>query len=305
MNVSPAADTLDSPDEPIASINGEPVFLGELNLILADRLGTEKLKNATIEIRQAAAAILIRRHLALRSLRSHAGDALESMIKKEIDQFKTELERRGSSLAKFAEERFADEQSLLSDLSWQAAWRQYLKSRMTHQNLRKYFQQQHVRYDGSRWHVSQIFFPLPDRDSTSIKATSDRMTTLADQLRTAGSVDESFAAAAREHSEAGSAANDGKIGWVQNEGDLPRSVMQAVRAAEVGQVTGPIQSPLGIHLLLVHDYQAGQITFEEMTDQSQLRRDAADMLFESLVRQQKDSKVVWQMEELRPPILLP
>jgi hypothetical protein len=60
-----------------------------------------------------------------------------------------------------------------------------------------------------------------------------------------------------------------------------------------------------MHLLLVHEFEAGNTEFEQMTDQSQLRRDVADVLFESLVRQQKDAKVIWHMEELRPPILLP
>jgi parvulin-like peptidyl-prolyl isomerase len=305
IQVCVAADQSYAPDEPIASIDGQPVFLGELNLILAERLGVKKQKLATVEVRQAATAILIRRHLAMRTLRSKAGASLDVMIKKEADQFATELQRRGSSLNQFAEERMADQRSLMSDLAWQTAWRQYMKSLMSEENLRKYFLQQRTRYDGSRWNISHLFVPTTDHDSASIKATSDRITDLANELRAAASAEESFEAAAREYSQAGSAAEGGKVGWVQHEGDLPHSVMQAVRNSLVGEIAGPIRSPLGFHLLFVHEFQQGTTSFEELIDQSHLRRDAADMLFESLIHEQKQAKLVWHLEELHPPIPLP
>ena len=299
------ADDTYGPADPVASIDGKPIYLGELNLILVQRLGADKLKRATVEIQQAAAVILLRRHLAMQSLRSKAADTLDGLIKKDLDAFAADLKRRGSSLSDYARQRFADERSLSADLAWRTAWRVYLKSRMTDENLRKYFEREKTRYAGGRWNVSQVFLKLDVSDPTSVAITTKRMQELADEIRTTDSIEVAFATAAREYSDAGSAEQGGMIGWVQNDGDLPKQVMQTIRELKVGEVSSPIRSPLGMHLLLLHEHEAGKMTFDQLTDQSQLKRDAADTLFESLVRQQKESKVVWHIKSLRPPIPLP
>lgn len=306
-------------DEPFASIDGEPIFLGELNLVLAERLGVRDGKNATIAVRQAAAAILVRRHLAMKTLRTKAGAELDAIIRKESDRFSAELRRRGSSLSKYAEARSADEPSVLSDLAWQTAWRQYLKSRLSDENLRKFYSQRSHGYDDSRWNVSHLFVPAPETNTVTIPVTkngsednsesqpaiSQRVKKLASELRDSPSKEESFVTAAREHSQAGSAAEGGKLGWVGNDGDLPNAVMKALRSSKTGEVIGPIQSPIGFHLLLVHDYEQGKKSFDELADHSQLRRDAADTLFDSLISENKNPKLVWHLEQFQPPIPLP
>jgi len=300
-----AAEPEFGPAEPLASINGSPIYLGELNLILAERLGLDKFKRATTEFQQAAAAILLRRHLAMRSLRDQGGETLERMIQKASQDFASELQRRGSSLSEYASQRSADERSLMADLAWQTAWRQYLRSRMTDENLRKLFQRASSRYAGDRWRVSQIFQPIEGNDSASVAATSARMMALARELQQSDAIESDFAAAARESSQAGSAEEGGHIGWVSHDGDLPRQLMLAIEKMKVGEISSPIQSPLGFHLLLLHAHEPGQATFEQLTDQSQLRRDAANALFENLVHEQQGAKVVWFIEALRPPVAFP
>ena len=289
------------PSDPLASIDGKPVYLGELNLILADRLGRQNVQRATAEIRQAAAVILLRRHLAMRSLRSKS-DAIGDVIDREFTTVSNVLRRQGSSAAEFAEQRSADERSLKADLAWKTAWRWYLKNRMTDANLRKFFLREKVRFDGGRWDVSQIFLPVDAKDSNSIATTTGRMKELADQIRSAETSGQAFAAAAREHSEAGSAEEGGRIGWVSNSGDLPPQVIGAVREMNEGDISDPIRSSLGLHLVILHKYEPGTLTFETLTDQAQLRRDAADSLFDALVQEQSEATVRWHINELRPPV---
>jgi len=142
---------------------------------------------------------------------------------------------------------------------------------------------------------------MDSSDAASVEVAVKRMKDLADQIRSSDSASAAFAEAARQHSDAGSAADGGMIGWVEKEGDLPASVMNAVRETEPGQVSEPIRSPLGMHLLFVHQSEAGKLTFDELSDQGQLRRDAADALFDTLVRRQSDAKIVWFIGALKPP----
>jgi parvulin-like peptidyl-prolyl isomerase len=77
--------------------------------------------------------------------------------------------------------------------------------------------------------------------------------------------------------------------------------MAAIRKMKVGEVSAAIQSPLGIHLVFLHQIDAGDLEFEDLTDQSQLRRDAANALFDSLLRERSNAQVSWLVRDLKPP----
>lgn len=301
LSTRTSADDKYEAGDPIAAVDGSPIYMGELNLILTERLRVRDLDNVGVEVQQATAALLVRRHLAMKSLEQHGGDVLRAMIRRQIEAYAAEARRRGSSLEQQAEARMSDEKSLTADIAWRTAWSQYLKSRLNETNLRRYFQREREQYAGNRWEVSQIFVKMDTRDADSVKAAEDNMTALSDELLSSDSVAEAFAEAARQHSDSGSAAKGGRVGWVEKAGDLPSTVMAAVRTTEVGTISKPVKSPLGLHLVFVHRAETGRLTFDDLTDQAQLRRDAADALFDALVTQQRDAKVTWFVNSLRPP----
>ncbi|QDT09322.1 peptidylprolyl isomerase [Planctomycetes bacterium K23_9] len=289
------------PDDPIASVDGKPIFLGELNLVVVDRLKIRDVSKATPQVQQAIAATLVRQHLAMKSLRIQGGENLQRIIDRSISDLQKDLERRGSNLQDHAKQRSSDEASLRETLAWQIAWKGYLKSRMTDKNLRTYFARNQSKYVGGRWDVSQIFLKIDPADQASRDAVRERLAPLILELRQSDAPEVSFAAAARKHSEGSAALAGGRIGRVQSNGDLPGSVMAAVRSTPVGKVSEPVQSPLGLHVVFVHDHEKSESGFEDLTDQSQLRRDATDALFGQLVGQQKDAKISWYIPALKPP----
>jgi peptidyl-prolyl cis-trans isomerase C len=289
------------PGDPFAAIDGAPIYLGELNLILTQRLKVRDLDRVDLDVKRATAALLVRRHLAMKSLRALGGDSLDRIIDREIESVASEVERRGTSLAEQAESRLADEASLKADLAWRTAWARYLKSQLNEQNLRRYFDSQRERYSGGRWQVSQIFIGMDSSDQASVSETARRMGALAEELRTADSPARAFAEAAVQSSDSPSAADGGQVGWVERDGDMPAAVMDVIRKTAPGAISQPIRSPLGMHLIYVHQAEPGNRKFEELVDDSQLRRDAADALFDALVRRQSDAKIVWFIKPLKPP----
>ncbi len=88
---------------------------------------------------------------------------------------------------------------------------------------------------------------------------------------------------------------------MQKDGDLPGSLMTTIRKMKTGEVSAAIQSPLGVHLLLLHRVEAGDLKFEDLTDQAQLRRDAANALFDALLRERSETQVNWLVRDLKPP----
>lgn len=295
-----AGDDLE-PGDPIASIDGKPVFFGELNLVLTERLRAMDLPRVGDDVWRATAALVVRRHLAMKSLEAKGGPALKAMLKREIEALAADLRRRGSSLQRQAADRSANEASLIADLRWRLAWGKYLKSRLNDTNLKKYFDQHRDQYAGSRWEVSQIFIKADPGDTASLRAAIANVNDLAEEIRKAEIPQQAFVDAAIEYSESASASAGGKVGWVQKDGDLPRSLMGVVRGMKAGQVSSAIQSPLGIHLLFLHQIERGDLQFDDLTDQSQLRRDAANALFDSLLRERSGAQVSWLVRDLKPP----
>ncbi len=157
------------PEDPIAAVNGDPIYVGELNLVLIERLGLKQLDDTTIELQQAAALLLVRRHLAMKSLKTLGQDALQAVIQQRLDAMVEGLRRTDSSLAKYSAARMSDEKSLLADLSWKVAWGQYIKSKLTEANLRRYFEANRERYAET---VEQDFDDLTDQAALRRDATS-------------------------------------------------------------------------------------------------------------------------------------
>jgi hypothetical protein len=237
----------------------------------------------------------------MKSLEALGGDALRSMIRNQIEAFAAEANRRGSSVEEQAKSRMSDAKSFNADLAWRVAWGRYLQSKMTEQNLRRFFDKHSDIYGGSRYDVSQILVQVDQQDQASIQNGIANLNELAEQIRASEDPATAFADAAREHSEAAASAEGGHIGWVENDKDLPIAVLNVVRQTPAGQVSKPIRSPQGLQLVFVHVVEKGNQSFDDLVDQAQLRRDAADALFDNLVAAQSGAKVDWFVPALRPP----
>ncbi len=296
VSTSLADDVKDS-SQAILRIDDTDLEEGELRLLLQDSGFAE---GATLAPRQASAAVLVRQHLAMKSLLSLGGKPIQAIIDRELNLVSKQLESSGSSFAKAASDRGVSPRAYQRHLTWQIAWREYLKSRVTDTALKSYFESHQDQYGGREYLVSQIFIRNEPTNKSDKDSAVSTLEDIAKSVRRSLDVASDFALAARQHSDAASANQGGDIGWVRLDGDLPGTVMIAVRKAMIGEVVGPISSPLGKHLILVREHRDSEITWNSVTDQSQLRRDFARDLFLDLVRRQNSTEVRYLDETLQP-----
>lgn len=102
-----------------------------------------------------------------------------------------------------------------------------------------------------------------------------------------------FAELARSQSEDASSAKGGELGWV-SPGDTVPEFEKAMDALKPGQVSDPVQSPFGWHLIQVMERRTEDLTKErerQMARQA-LRARKADEVFTDWVRQQRDRAFV-------------
>ena len=110
------------PADPIASIDGEPILLGELNYLLTSQLRVKDLSEVRPEVKQAASALLVRRHLAMKSLREQGGAALTATLDRQWEAFLEQLRRNGIDLEQYCKQKESNERSVRQSNDWDSAW---------------------------------------------------------------------------------------------------------------------------------------------------------------------------------------
>jgi peptidyl-prolyl cis-trans isomerase SurA len=103
-----------------------------------------------------------------------------------------------------------------------------------------------------------------------------------------------FAETARAHSEdVGSAANGGDLGWT-NPGQTVPEFEKAMNALKPGELSAPVKSPFGVHLIQVRERRERDVSQEReaATARNQLHARKADERYEQWLRQLRDEAFV-------------
>jgi peptidyl-prolyl cis-trans isomerase SurA len=102
---------------------------------------------------------------------------------------------------------------------------------------------------------------------------------------------------ARLHSDDASASKGGDLGWI-NPGDTVPEFEKAMNELKPGEISNPVQSPFGWHLIQVLERRNQDVTQERQRMQARqaIRERKAEEAFQDWVRQIRDSAYV----ELRP-----
>ncbi len=98
---------------------------------------------------------------------------------------------------------------------------------------------------------------------------------------------------AKLNSEDGSAAKGGDLGWI-SPGDTVPDFERAMNNLKLGEVSAPVRSPFGWHLIQVQERRTQDVTVERRRDQARqaLRQRKSDEVFQDWVRQTRDRSYV-------------
>jgi peptidyl-prolyl cis-trans isomerase SurA len=102
-----------------------------------------------------------------------------------------------------------------------------------------------------------------------------------------------FEEQAKLNSEDGSAAKGGDLGWI-SPGDTVPDFERAMGQLKPGEVSAPVRSPFGWHLIQVQERRTQDVTVERRRDQARqaLRQRKSDEVFQDWVRQTRDRSYV-------------
>ena len=111
-----------------------------------------------------------------------------------------------------------------------------------------------------------------------------------DQIRTKTA---DFSELAKKYSEDGSASNGGDLGWM-SPGDLVPEFEQAMNRLQIGEVSSPVKSEFGWHLIQVLDRREGQLTVEKQRQfaRAAIRERKMDQAYQEWIRELRDNATV-------------
>ncbi len=147
--------------------------------------------------------------------------------------------------------------------------------------LRQYFEDHRSEFvTEQERRVRHILIPVKD-DEQAARALAEE---LIGRLREGAD----FAALAKEHSkDPGSAADGGDLGWV-NRGVMVKPFEEAVFAAKPGEITGPVETDFGYHIIEVTEVRGGdEASFDQVRDKVEAayrRAQAEEVYYDQLER---------------------
>ncbi|MDY0165489.1 MAG: peptidylprolyl isomerase [Thermoguttaceae bacterium] len=270
-------------DSVLATVGGEPIHAREVDALLeAARRRHEVDAAAVPELRRRLLQELIARRLALAYAQRTGTGAGREPIDEAVGALRAQLQRAGTTLEAHLAERGQTPADLRRELAWSLTWRKYLEQYLTDERLKAHFQSHRRSFDGTEIEVSQILLRLREQSAEARNEAVEKARGIREQVL--GGI-MTFAEAARRHSQAPSAQDGGRLGWIGRRGPMTEPFTAAAFALSEGEISPPVVTGHGVHLIRCDAVRPGNRTWTEVREE--LSAALARELLEKLARHER------------------
>lgn len=261
-----------------ARVNGEFVQRLEVERVLREAFRGRPLADEARPHAEAAALDqAINRRLVLSWLQSQKLAATDDEVRQAYAEFVKSLEFQQVELATYLEREKLTEESLRRGITWDIAWGRYLRQQLTVPAREEFFDAHRRRFDGTQVRVSHVLFgdETEDHEARIAQAAQIKREIESGQLP--------FAAAVAQFS-TGTKDNAGDLGFLERNGAMPEPFAAAAFALEVDEVSEPVTTPFGVHLILATEIQPGKKELKDVVAavDKAMTRDVLDKLVKEL-----------------------
>lgn len=253
----------------VARVNNIPIFQSEVERGVAAALGgNEPTDPKKLALAQAAVLQqIINRKLIQEFLTSQKLVGTKPEVDAAIEKLKTQLQQQNSSFEDMLTRAHQSEAAFRRDYGYEIGWNKYVAKNSNDENMAGVFKAMHEQVDGTERRVSHILL-RPDvlPDEASLKALVDRAKQLREEI-TSGKI--SFEDAAAKYSAGPSRARGGDLGYIPVSGLMVQNFSKAAFSLKPDEISQPVVSPFGVHLIKITDVKPGTKTWQDVRDQLQ------------------------------------
>ena len=258
-----------------ATVGGEPIYVGEVNSGLDALLGGVKKRTAgklPARVRAEMLEQLIRQRIVLAHVTKRHPKLAAGRL--EVDAAVKEIEVRFAKQQIDLNTRLADREiprdALRRELAWRLTWKSYLANRVADDVLIRYFEAHRADFDGTKKHVRHILLSFKTSDGEAPVAQRDLMEKAKALRAEIVAKSLSFEDASRDHSQSPLAASGGDLGEITREGEMPEAFSAAAFALASDEISPPVATPFGVHLIECLAVKPGEKTLADCRDEVRL-----------------------------------
>ena len=240
-----------------AKVQGEPIFFREVQREVAKVVKDRQTEPEALKILQAQSLEqLIKRRLILRYLDRQQQGASDQDVTLAIERAKDRLGQQQLTLEEYLRRSGLTEEEFKLTIEWQLGWQGYLDRYLSEKNLQSHFEKNRKEFDGSQVRAAHILLKVKPGDSQPAwDAALQTAKTIRAEI-TSGKI--AFAEAAKKYSQAPSGSNGGDVGFISRQEPMSEPFSRAAFALEKGQVSEPVISPFGVHIIQCLEVKPGQ-----------------------------------------------
>lgn len=275
----------------VATVNGENISQKDVDKVLKrfeNQISEEQLSSVTKQIIEG----LITQRLFIQFIKNNKVEASPAEIEAEVNTVREDVKSNpdlgGQTLEQVLESHGGSMDDLKRDIMVSLSLEKYFGKEFDDKKIKAYFEQNKAAYDGTEIKASHILV-----DTRQMKTDAEKTQAMEKIKKAKAEVDggKDFAKVAEEYSDCPSAKKGGDLGFFKRKGQMVEPFAAAAFALKTGQVSDPVETAFGYHIIKVTEVKKGEdVNFEEIK-----RNVKADMMSESaktlLVQLKKDAKI--------------
>ena len=272
------------PQPPVAAtVNGEPIYVAEAQAYFSRIAQKRRLplqgqeKNKAEVLKQ-----LVQQRLVAKALQRDGNDVDEKAIQKGVGNIEFQAKQQRLTLAEYLNKKGMGIEALRHEIYWNLAWNHYQERHLA-DALEGYFKAHHQQFDGTQLRVSHLVLR-----AKSYQEKENQIVQRAEAIRQeieSGTI--TFEQGVEKYSVGPSRYQKGDLGFITRQGMMVEEFAKAAFALEPGEISKPVSTPYGTHLIRVTEVKPGAKQWTEVLDQ--IKTPASIDLFEKLAEQERAS----------------
>lgn len=240
---------------PSATVNGEIITATDIE----QRLALVRVANQNVDItpeeiarlRQQIFMNLIDEKLQIQEAKANEIEIDEALVDGQFARIAAQYKRTPEKFAEYLTSKGSSSAAIKQQIRGEIAWDRLLSrnvesfTNVSGDEVDAILERIKLSKGTEEFHVGEIYLSASPENAAAIFANAQR---IMEQLQNGGS----FAAYARQFSEASTAVVGGDLGFVRA-GQLPSSMSAAVTTMQPGQLVGPVEVPGGFSIIYLID----------------------------------------------------
>lgn len=258
-----ARDSFDAdPQRVVAEVDGMKVLVGDVLREMEISLrGRELDSESRRKLFDATSEQLVKQRRIIAYLRKRELAASKDDVDFAVERLRAEQSKSGRDWDSYLRQQRLTDSQLRDRLTWQISWQRYLERYLTDDNLARYFEKHRPHFDGSQIHVAHIVVRPEDVQDESAWQSARQQATDVYQKIMSGEL--TFADAALQYSKSPTGKTGGDIGKIERQQPMPESFSKAAFELKAGEVSRPVATSVGIHIIRCVAIEPGKKNWRE------------------------------------------